>query len=77
MVIGIDPLLDPEFEAHVAVLDLLPDLDLSPVIVDPLLDPDIYPGIIVVMPVTTCLRAASNTGGQRQSHNCCDPKGTR
>lgn len=70
VVIDIDPLLDPEFELGITMLDLLPELELGAIMIKTLLDPDLRTGILIVIPVIGCLRLTGNTGGKRKARNC-------
>jgi hypothetical protein len=74
MVIDIDPLLDPDFEPGVALLNPLPELEFGPIRLDSLFDPDLDTGIVVVVPVIRRLRSY-RTSGERKSRNCSNTHG--
>lgn len=70
VVFNIDPLLDPELEPGVAMLDFLPELEFGAIIIEALLDPDLRTGIIIVIPVVRCLRSTGYTGRECNTRNC-------
>lgn len=76
MVIDIDPLLDPELEPGITLIDSLPELEFGPILIDSLLDSDLGTGIIVVIPVVRRLRP-DRTRGERKSRNCSNANGAR
>ena len=68
MVVNIDPLLDPEFEPGITLIDSLPELEFGPIRIDTLLDPDLGTGIIVVIPKAGCLRSNRICGEHKSRH---------